>query len=72
MIMRNLLLSLLIVFFTPSFGMAPKLNWDEAVDHAIIKYGLRTEPELRRFFANAQVAYPPKEVALLAFKKEKN
>ncbi|CEG60830.1 Legionella secretion system protein A [Legionella micdadei] len=71
MIMRSLLITILIALLNPSFGMAPKLNWDEAVDKAIIKYGLRTEPELRRFFANAHVAYPPKEVALLAFKKER-
>ncbi|MGQ3892257.1 L,D-transpeptidase family protein [Legionella sp. CNM-4043-24] len=51
--------------------MAPKLNWDKAVEHAIKKYGLRTEPELIKFFANAQVAYPPKDIALLAFKKER-
>lgn len=55
-----------------SFGMAPKLNWDKAVDKAVMKYGLRTEPELKRFFANANVAYPPKEIALLAFKKERH
>lgn len=50
--------------------MAPKLNWDKAVDHAIVKYGLRTEPEMIRFFSKANVAYPPKDIALLAFKKE--
>ncbi|MCA0403121.1 MAG: hypothetical protein LCH30_04905 [Proteobacteria bacterium] len=55
-----------------SYGMAPKLNWEQAVDKAVIKYGLRTEPELKRFFAKANVAYPPKDVALLAFKKERN
>lgn len=51
--------------------MAPKLNWDQAVEQAIKKYGLRTEPEMVRFFANAHVAYPPKDIALLAFKKER-
>lgn len=50
MIMRSLFITLLLFFFNPSFSMAPKLNWDKAVDHAIIKYGLRTEPELVRFF----------------------
>lgn len=72
MIMRNLLIALLMLVLTPSFSMAPKLNWDKAVDHAIIKYGLRTEPELIRFFSNTKVAYPPKDVALLAFKKERH
>lgn len=51
--------------------MAPKLNWDQAVDHAILKYGLRTEPELIKFFTQARINYPPKETALLAFKKER-
>ncbi|MGQ3887730.1 L,D-transpeptidase family protein [Legionella sp. CNM-1927-20] len=51
--------------------MAPKINWDKAVDNAIIRYGLRTEPEMIRFFNKAHVSYPPKEIALLAFKKER-
>lgn len=51
--------------------MAPKLNWDKAIDNAITRYGLRTEPELKRFFSQSHVNYPPKEVALLAFKKER-
>ncbi|WP_099909028.1 L,D-transpeptidase family protein [Legionella massiliensis] len=70
--MRSLFFTLLMFVFVPSFSMAPKLNWDTAVDKAIIKYGLRTEPELKRYFANAHVNYPPKEVALLAFKKERH
>lgn len=70
--MRSVLLSLLLLVMSPSFAMAPKLNWDKAIDNAIYKYGLRTEPELIRFFANSHVAYPPKEIALLAFKKERH
>lgn len=72
MIMRSLLLSILMLIVAPSFSMAPKLNWDKAVDNAVLRYGLRTEPELIRFFSNAHVAYPPREVALLAFKKERH
>jgi len=72
MMMRSLFSALLIVFFAPAFGMAPKLNWDKAVDNAISKYGLRTEPELSKFFFNAHMSYPPKEIALLAFKKERH
>lgn len=53
------------------FSMAPKLNWDKAVDNAITRYGLKREPELIRLFAKAKVAYPPKDIALLAFKKER-
>ncbi len=52
-------------------AMAPKLDWNKAIDNAIVRYGLRTEPELIKFFKQANVAYPPKEVALLAFKKER-
>ncbi|WP_419418648.1 L,D-transpeptidase family protein [Legionella sp. D16C41] len=51
--------------------MAPKLNWDKAVDNAILRYGLRTEPEMIRFFNKAKVSYPPQEIAFLAFKKER-
>jgi hypothetical protein len=69
--MPSLLLALLILVFTPTYSMAPKLKWDKAVDHAVLKYGLPTEPELIRFFTKAHVLYPPKEVALLAFKKER-
>ncbi len=51
--------------------MAPKLNWDTAIERAIKRYGLRAEPQLKSFFSKANVSYPPKEVALLAFKSER-
>lgn len=70
-IMRILFFSILYLFASMPHAMAPKLNWEKAVDNAIIRYGLRTEPELIRLFAKAQVAYPPKDAALLAFKKER-
>lgn len=69
--MRSLLLALSILVFTSSYSMAPKLNWDNAVDNAVRKYGLRMEPELLRLFAKSNVAYPPQDIALLAFKKER-
>lgn len=50
--------------------MAPKMNWNKAIDHAVMRYGLKTEPELKQFFRKAQINYPPKEIAMLAFKKE--
>ena len=53
------------------YGMAHKVNLDNAVDHVIKRYGLRTEPQLRRWFAQAGISYPPKEIALLAFKQER-
>lgn len=69
--MHRLVFTLLILFSGFLSAMAPKPNWDKAVDNAIHRYGLRTEPELERFFSQANVAYPPKEIALLAFKKER-
>lgn len=69
--MNRLLFCLLVIFYNSLYGMAPKLNWDQAVDSAIMRYGLRTEPELIRFFSKAKVSYPPQNVALLAFKKER-
>jgi hypothetical protein len=54
-----------------SYAMAPKPNWDQAVDKAVIRYGLRVEPQLKSFFNKAGVSYPPREVALLAFKSER-
>lgn len=71
MISRCLLSVFLFLLMTSSNAMGPRLDWDKAVDNAIMRYGLRTEPELASFFNRAQVAYPPKEVALLAFKQER-
>jgi L,D-transpeptidase catalytic domain len=51
-------------------AMAPKRDWNQAIDHAVMRYGLRTEPELKRYFKAAKVSYPPKQLAFLAFKKE--
>lgn len=52
-------------------AMAPKVNWDNAIDRAVKRYGLRVEPQLISFFSKAGVSYPPKEIALLAFKSER-
>lgn len=70
--MRTTVLLTLFFIHAQSFGMAQKMDWDKAVDNAVYRYGLRTEPELKRFFEHANVAYPPSDIALLAFKKEKN
>jgi murein L,D-transpeptidase YafK len=51
--------------------MAPKINWDNAIDRAVKRYGLKVEPQLISFFTKANVLYPPKEIALLAFKSER-
>ncbi len=72
MIMRQLIAILLLLNLLPMYAMAPKINWDNAIDNAIHRYGLQTEPHLMSLFAKAHVAYPPKEIALLAFKKEQH
>ena len=51
--------------------MAPRVNWEKAIDNAITRYGLKTEPQLIQFFNEAQVSYPPKQISLLAFKEER-
>ncbi len=68
--MRKLIILILCLHMTTSFGMARKLDWEKAVDHAITHYGLRQEPRLKSYFSKAKVAYPPRDIALLAFKKE--
>ncbi|HAU0305689.1 TPA: hypothetical protein JBF91_14325, partial [Legionella pneumophila] len=62
---------LFILYCCNLFAMAPKLNWDKAIDKAIKRYGLRVEPQLISYFSKAGVSYPPKEIALLAFKSER-
>lgn len=69
--MRRLIFTLLILSCAFTYGMAPKLNWDNAIDNAVKRYGLQTEPQLVKFFSKAGVTYPPREIALLAFKHER-
>lgn len=67
------ILGLAVIFLSNlTWSMAPKIDWDKAVDTAVARYGLRTEPELMRYFNQAHIHYPPQEIALLAFKKERN
>lgn len=70
--MRSLILTFLLLFCVSTFSMAPKINWDKAIDKAINRYGLQMEPHLIAQFRKAGVKYPPRDVALLAFKKERN
>lgn len=51
--------------------MAHKVSVESAIDKAIVRYGLRTEPQLISLFKKAGVAYPPPQIAFLAFKKER-
>lgn len=52
-------------------SMAPKVNLDKAIENAVSRYGIPLEPHLKSLFLKAHVAYPPDEIALLAFKKER-
>ncbi len=68
--MKRLILAVLILLQSPGYGMGKKLDWNKAIDQAVSRYGIRYEPEIQNWFKQANVAYPPKEIALLAFKSE--
>lgn len=53
------------------FSMGHKVNMETAIDEAVRRYGLRNEPAMVRAFQEAHVSYPPKQITLLAFKKER-
>jgi hypothetical protein len=67
---------LLLIFFllcaAKSYAMGSNINWDRAVNEAITTYGHPVEPKLTRLFSKAGVSYPPRDVALLAFKQERH
>jgi len=69
--MRRFIFILLLITSNQLCAMSPKLNWDKALDNAIKRYGFPMEPQLKRWFESAKIAYPPREIALLAFKKER-
>lgn len=70
------MLRLYLIFFLlcapRSYAMGSHINWDRAVNEAIISYGLPIEPKLIKNFLDAGVSYPPDDVALLAFKQEQH
>ena len=70
--MRRLIIIYLLFCFSQAHAMAHRVNVDKAVDQAVTRYGLKTEPQLMSFFRKANVAYPPRDIALLAFKKERH
>lgn len=70
--MRYLILLVVSLFTTSHYAMAPKVNLDKAIDNAVIRYGLQYEPHLISLFEKAKVMYPPQQIALLAFKKERH
>ncbi len=69
--MRYLICTILFLFQVNLYAMAPKVQLHKAIDRAATKHGLPVEPKLKSYFQKAHVAYPPKEVAFLSFKKEK-
>ena len=65
------LLLLLSLFISPlTEAMAPKPNWNVAIERTIKRYGFPIEPKLKALFINNGLTYPPKDIALLAFKSE--
>lgn len=70
--MRYCVAFLFVSISLPIFSMAPRVNLNKAIDRVITRYGLPQEPKLQSYFKKANVSYPPKEIALLAFKKERN
>lgn len=53
-------------------GMSSHLPTNRAVDKVVAKYSITKEPLLMAKFLKSGVTYPPKKIALLAFKKEQN
>ncbi len=69
--MKRFITFIMVLLSLNSYAMTHKLNWDQAVDRAIKRYGLRVEPQLKSYFKKAGVSYPPRDIALLAFKSER-
>jgi len=69
--MRPLLLLCLFFLIKPTFGMAHKLDVQQGIRDVISRYGTSTETQLINLFQKAQADYPPTDVALLAFKQER-
>lgn len=69
--MFRILLIILCVYSGYVCSMAPKLNWNKAIENAVTRYGSKMEPQLISMFDDAGVAYPPQEIALLGFKQER-
>ncbi len=65
---------LFFLFFLLSdslYAMAPKMDFQQAIERAVQRYGIPSEPELASYFKKSNVAYPPQKAAFLAFKKER-
>ncbi len=62
----------LLLYVFKAYPMGSHLNWDRAVNEAIVTYGLPIEPKLIQTFSKSGVRYPPDDIALLAFKQEQH
>ncbi|MDF1757636.1 MAG: L,D-transpeptidase family protein [Legionellaceae bacterium] len=60
----------LLLFLPQLHAMSSHVKSNVSVDKAIAKYSLKKEPQLKSIFKKAKISYPPKNIALLAFKKE--
>lgn len=63
--MKRLITLAIMLLSLNSFAMSHKLDWDQAVDRAIKRYGLRVEPQLKSYFTKAKVSYPPAKLRCL-------
>ena len=70
--MRPLLFLLSMFFLNHAHSMAHHVDTEQGIQQAINHYGSKVEPELKHFFNQAHVSYPPSDIALLAFKKERH
>ncbi len=69
--MRRLTVFFLCFISSQIHSMAHRVNGENAIDNAIVRYGLHMEPQLMHMFAKAGISYPPRDIALLAFKQER-
>lgn len=67
---HTLTLVFALFYCVVAHSMAPKRDWNQSIEHVIKRYGLPVEPKLREKFISKGISYPPKDLALLAFKKE--
>jgi murein L,D-transpeptidase YafK len=70
--MRPIIALCFMLVLNQAQAMSHRVDFESAVDNAITRYGVKTEPKLMALFKKATVAYPPTDIALLAFKKERH
>ncbi|MCR9191899.1 MAG: L,D-transpeptidase family protein [Gammaproteobacteria bacterium] len=50
--------------------MSSHVSTSKAINAAVLRYSSHVEPHLISYFKKVDIAYPPRDIALLAFKKE--